>query len=986
MADPATPLSAPLPRGTTFELHNVRKTFTGGGGIFIDKLALPAGRVIAVMGLSGTGKSTLLNLLGGIVPADPVTAAQPATLRLHLRGNGAVKTYDLAGPDRGRSFDEFGYVFQNAHLLRNATGLMNMAVAFRSLGQVMPLDELVQEARAVELRPELLSKRARQLSGGEKQRAAIGRGIVRNPQILLADEPTANLDPQNGLRIMGTICRWQRAKPADRTVIWVTHNVMEASIFADEIVLLEPGAAAADPGRLMAWKDSWPDRPPAAEGPAGSLWPMANPHHPRRLAAMLFNAAEIPVPSEAGATTLKWVRDSFVDRSSTHDPRQAAAIATAMQEAATGLATTAASLIAPAEAAPAPASALPAASGLRAARVGRWTVSRIGLAELFSAPRADTIKIPRRFATLIGAPRALQGTLASTSIGSRLREFSGWWLAGLALIGVAVLSTLAAVPGPWNWLMPVAGAACIGLALVRSAVRFAHNAGWGAWAFASSFQMLIFAAIASFLYALVLARDAVQASFDSSLRSLELSHTVVSYRGLVRGAQLDPKLIESHDALLKSKIDPELQRLDNTWTNRVVRPLLTDIRHGAAALEQKAQRLVAERLDPQRANGGAEPDTPVAGGAAPSRGPLAFGRWVQQGQNVRWPLKTVFAKPSDFDPDEVCLAPDGDKPPTLTNASFVVMRTSEPALRQMQYRAGPSLAALVNEPRPPGDFARLLGDDNDDVKGVIVTDGLLDRLQKKGELPAAAPLGRYLCIYGAEKGTWRLVRIAGIVTALPKEDLIAALDVMVPFELREEVNSKRPTADFGGSVFDVEAIYFADPRLIELYKDYFTKDLPGQGTVLPDAFGRIQKGLDTSKALTDFVDYILWGVLVFATLLVGLLTSFFISQNEKSLCVMRAFGVRLRHIIGLVLMQMLLVWGLAIALTAGIGSVLVAGPAQDMLIGKLRLPADALQASGGGWLEQLLLMTLAVVVASTLASAAWWWATPAVGDRLKELD
>ena len=330
-------LMAPKP---VFQLRNVRKKFTGGGGVTIDQLDIAAGQAVAILGLSGTGKSTLLAMLGGIAPVDQAPAGSTSNLRVALQRQGERQVFDLAGADSGRRFDEYGFVFQESHLLRNASGLMNIAVALRSSGRSIPLDDLVLKAKDVELDREQLAKRGRQLSVGQKQRTAIGRAIIRDPQILLADEPTANLDPRNGLRIMGTICRWQRADRAVRTVVWVTHNILEASIFADRIILLEPGTDPGDPGRLMAWRPMWSTDMPPTTGAGDLVWPMANPHDPRRLASLLFAAPMLPAIDRATAETLQRVRDLHIARGGVDDIKHAPAIATVIAEAAKSLATT----------------------------------------------------------------------------------------------------------------------------------------------------------------------------------------------------------------------------------------------------------------------------------------------------------------------------------------------------------------------------------------------------------------------------------------------------------------------------------------------------------------------------------------------------------------------------------------------------------------------------------------------------------------------
>ena len=969
----------PIPdAGIAFDLRNIVKVFPGGGGIAVDRLTIGAGRVVAVMGLSGTGKSTLLGMLGGIVPVDPPPGGEPSRLEVRFRRGAGVVAHDLAGAGRNRRFDEFGFVFQNAHLLRNATGLQNIAVAFRASGQQIPLATMVDQAGAVELKPELLAKRARQLSGGEKQRTAIGRGIGRNPQILLADEPTANLDPQNGLRIMGTICRWQRAEPDHRTVIWVTHNILEASIFADEIVLLEPGSTPEAPGHLMAWRSTWPTTADSGNRSDGQTWPMANPRDPRRLASMLFAVPNFPDLSVATTAALSEVASIFINRTGPLNDVQKAAVASVLAHSATTLAATAAEtaklVVSDADRSTTPDAPLATPKRSYSGTVGAGTLSGIGLAELFSHSRIDKSEIPSEVARWLGSPSDLQrGGAAKTSapttiFGTLIKRLP----LALGVLGVLLLALTAYAPKDVHWLVPCVAVGGVAVALVQPLFRLVKGTLWSIGAFSNSFQVVLFVAIAVFLYAVVLAQQIVNGSFDSSLRSLELSHTVVSYRA--RNSTLDQQLVDTHDRQLKARVGPELAKLDaSIWRDYVRDPVVSFTVATTTSTRWVLNRLWPWLIDAPPANANVAKRTDL------QEAPLAFGRWVQLQQSVRWPVRETFKTPDDFDRETACSVPeDQPEPPTFANAAVVSTSSREPVLRQMRYRVGTSIATLRTLPQPPPIDLR---PDGDEITGVIVTDRLLDQLRALNGKPADAPLGKYLCIHGPR---WHLVRIAGIVENLPKEDLVPALHVLQPYSLYEAAGNERPNATGRALSYDSEAIHFADPRLIGMYKDFFDT-LPGQGTILPDAFQRIQKGLQTSRTITDLVGYMVYGVVAFAGLLVCLLTSFFIGQNEKSLCVMRAFGVRLYHIVGLVSLQMLIVWAIALGVTILLGAAalplglsLLIGPTQMELIS----PSAVLDA----WVQAIVAMTAAVVIAAAVASTTWWRSTPSVGDRLKELD
>ena len=554
------------------------------------------------------------------------------------------------------------------------------------------------------------------------------------------------------------------------------------------------------------------------------------------------------------------------------------------------------------------------------------------------------------------------------------RRLATYGVAALGGLGLALLVLAAALPSEVHESVPSLGAALVLLALLRPAWRALRNAAWGIMAFAGAFQVIIFMAIAIFLYSLVLARDAVESSFDASLRSLELSHLVVSYRD--PKSKLDQRRIDDHDRELRQQVVPALAALDKSWWREAVHVPANRIGSiTSAAADRLLRRLwphiFAAEPVPERA-------TKVP---RPRYERLAFGRWLELQQSVRWPMQTEFAKTEDFEPKRACASPpDGDDPPTFTNAAVLSISPGEPAIRQMRYREGASIGTLQRLRRPPVDDT--WGQpDADEVMGAIVSDRLLDILRRTGRTPESAVLGKYLCIYGPN---WRLVRIVGIVEQLPKEDLVPAVHVLVPHALYEDKHNNQPGQNGPAPGYDSEAIYFADPRLVSLYKPYFQK-LSGEGTILPDAFQRIQKGLETSRTLTDLVGSIVYGVIAFSTLLVGLLTFFFIRQNEKSLCVMRAFGVRLRHVIGLVTLQTLMIWAAALAATMLVGWP-IAGPLRQLLIERMELSESALHLTPSVWLAQVALMTLFVVLAAAMASTAWWLRTRAVGDRLKELD
>jgi ABC-type lipoprotein export system ATPase subunit len=190
-------------------------------------LTVDAGEVVAILGRSGSGKSTLLHLLGGLDRPDAGTitvAGEPVT--------GATER-ELSALRRRR----IGFVFQFFHLLPELTGEANVLLAGRVRG-ALP-DAAARGRELVDrlgLRPVADSLPSR-LSGGEQQRFAIARALVNDPALVLADEPTGNLDVQAGAEVL----RLLRTGAADgRAVVVVTHESAAAAI-ADRVLTLRDG-------------------------------------------------------------------------------------------------------------------------------------------------------------------------------------------------------------------------------------------------------------------------------------------------------------------------------------------------------------------------------------------------------------------------------------------------------------------------------------------------------------------------------------------------------------------------------------------------------------------------------------------------------------------------------------------------------------------------------------------------------------------------
>lgn len=176
-------------------------------------LTINAGEMVAIIGESGTGKTTLLQVLGGL--------SSPDTGRLTLSG----EPIEVANEKQQASFrnKEIGFVFQAHHLLPDFSALENTMMP----GLIAGIPRATIEKDAIQLLDKVGLKRQlaqpiNELSGGEQQRVALARALVRRPTILLADEPTGNLDPATGHIVFDLI--GELNKDLGLTTVMVTHN------------------------------------------------------------------------------------------------------------------------------------------------------------------------------------------------------------------------------------------------------------------------------------------------------------------------------------------------------------------------------------------------------------------------------------------------------------------------------------------------------------------------------------------------------------------------------------------------------------------------------------------------------------------------------------------------------------------------------------------------------------------------------------------
>lgn len=223
------------------ELKNVDKIY-GSGESAVHALknvnvTIEDGKFTAILGKSGSGKSTLMNIIGALdSPTDGEVFADGKNLT-------KMSQNELA-EYRNKTT---GFVFQSFYLEPTFTVLDNVAMPLIIAGE----DRKSREKKATDILIKLgledkIMKKANELSGGQKQRVSIARALVHDPDIVLADEPTGNLDSQNGAEVMALL---RQICDMGKSVVLVTHN-MEDAKNADNLILIKDGVAEMKEGGI----------------------------------------------------------------------------------------------------------------------------------------------------------------------------------------------------------------------------------------------------------------------------------------------------------------------------------------------------------------------------------------------------------------------------------------------------------------------------------------------------------------------------------------------------------------------------------------------------------------------------------------------------------------------------------------------------------------------------------------------------------------
>jgi putative ABC transport system ATP-binding protein len=213
------------------ELRNVRKEYQMGQVLVsaLDgvSLGIEAGELVSIMGPSGSGKSTMMNIVGCL---DQATSGE------YLLGDVNVSTLDDNQLAEIRN-QKIGFVFQNYNLLARTSAIDNVELPLIYAGAKQRRQKATEALETVGL-GDRVHHRPNELSGGEQQRVAIARAIINNPDIILADEPTGNLDTKTGIEIIGLFQRLNFERGI--TIVFVTHSA-DTALYTRRIIRLRDG-------------------------------------------------------------------------------------------------------------------------------------------------------------------------------------------------------------------------------------------------------------------------------------------------------------------------------------------------------------------------------------------------------------------------------------------------------------------------------------------------------------------------------------------------------------------------------------------------------------------------------------------------------------------------------------------------------------------------------------------------------------------------
>ena len=905
--------SEPLP--PIYQLRLVRRIFEhargtqqdgreclGRGGIEIISLDLPANKIVAILGKSGSGKSTLLNLLGGFIEPDAMAPVESAfKLTLSPAGDNKPREFDLLDKRQNllrKSAGSIGFVFQHAHLLKSIPVAANVALPQAITGSVDigHIVELCRKGGTLGFDKDIsLDARARTLSGGEAQRVALGRVLLLDGvEVILADEPTANLDPELGADIMAEVAAWQKdgqsVKP--RTVIWVTHNIEQAALFADYIVVLSDSRLAEVPAG-------------SAAGDGLLDWPAKNPHDPEVLEAWLHPCPKHRAPAPDAVAKVKNRRDLLLKK--------------------------------------APYRPAGGSGGKKYSSGG--VLRRVALAEIFNHRLIDK-----------RSSRWLNGMTSLNSEATQPDPLRWLWSAlfvvlaagmGLALWKGHELRLWAAqtglpdklLGGIQAWVFDIALASVlVSAGVVLYSKMFRHKFGKGG-------QVSAFLLLLLFLAAAVKSYDVVNVMFAKRLAEPDLSHIVVAPTIFSRA--------EDNETMLRNLAEKQSEAY-RIWERS---------EYGVHGIGRRLANWTGR---------------PWSSSAAPALAPVKS--FFPRFESVRLTVGRRADQSSTL-PSQTCGNKIADEP------EMIALDPKEPMVRQLDYWDGPSLRAL-HPATPPNftgpDFGGRFRVRKEGLDGVVVTKSFL---KKRLGYTDSELIDPYMCVQlflSAEEGEgWRVVKILSVVSALPN-DSGSDYDVALDSDLyaRESARARNPRPD---PLYHKIAFYI-DPVWLERDLNFFSLlvDRGATGMKAETGLSKIRSAMSAGNAARVFAGGAAFATLLLGIVLIALLANSYLTENERSLCVMRAFGLSGLQTFELTVLQLFIIFLFAFAaltvLLAGVWPYLAGELAGAAGIGVNLLffqPGDFVLVGG---------LFLAVLVLST-ALVVWSWSrrTRWIAERLQQV-